>query len=142
MFVQACHCRDCQRISGSAFVINMWVEEAIVMMLNESPIAYTHVAGSGRKHEVFMCAKCGTAVWSKYHASLGNDLMVRASTLDNPDEVEPMAHIFTRSKQKWLEITDHKPQFAGFYRLYDLWPRSSIDRFSKLKQQAKGSESL
>ena len=30
MIVHACHCRDCQRLSGSAFAINLWIERRFV----------------------------------------------------------------------------------------------------------------
>ncbi len=107
----------------------------MVSNLNQAPISVRVPGGSGEDHEIFSCSKCGSDVWSKYHASPVDDLMVRAGTLDDTRCVEPMAHIFTQSKQNWIEITDQKPQFEGFYKLYDLWPQSSIDRFNKLRNQ-------
>ncbi len=138
MYVQACHCTDCQTVSGSAFVVNLWIEKANVTRLGDSPVSFMNIAGSGKGHEIFHCKKCGTDVFSKYYASPGDDLMVRAGTLDDTSGVEPLVHIFTRSKQPWVRIPDDKPSFKGFYRVFDLWPAHSTERLTRLMKQASG----
>jgi hypothetical protein len=30
MIIHACHCRDCQKLTGTAFVTNMWIERQLV----------------------------------------------------------------------------------------------------------------
>ena len=37
MFVHCCHCRDCQRQTGSAFVINAMIERDRVQVLSTPP---------------------------------------------------------------------------------------------------------
>jgi len=97
LIVHACHCRDCQRLTGSAFVINIWIEKKFVKE-GSAPKSFKLTAGSGKHHEVFFCDKCGTYLWSRYYASPGDTLLVRVGTLDNPGAVKPDVHIFTRSK--------------------------------------------
>ena len=53
IYVPACHCRDCQRITSSAFVVNMWIEETEVELLSGTPESFALAGGSGRTHEVF-----------------------------------------------------------------------------------------
>ena len=98
MIVHACHCRDCQRVTGSGFVINIWIEREFVERTGATPKSVTLKGGTGKDHEAFFCDKCGTYVWSRYLVAPGDALFVRAGTLDNPDAVQPDVHIFTRSK--------------------------------------------
>lgn len=100
MYINACHCLDCQRISGGALIENVWIEESNVTLLGDITILTINLAGSGKKHEIFCYAKCGTDLWSKYEASTNLDIMVRVVALDDPTDVKPSVHIFTRSKQK------------------------------------------
>ena len=47
MIVHACHCRDCQRITGGAFVINLWIEKKFVAAQGAEPKSFTLAGGSG-----------------------------------------------------------------------------------------------
>ena len=131
LIVHACHCRDCQRQTGSAFVINLWIERRFVEA-SDAPLRSDLVtAGSGKPQEVFRCAKCGTALWSKYHAAPGDTVLLRAGTLDRPEAVKPDVHIFTRSKLPWLELPEGVPSFEAFYKLPDVWPPESMTRWQR-----------
>ena len=133
LIVHACHCRDCQRITGSAFVLNMWIERRFVEMGGTLPKSFKVKAGSGKPHEVFFCGDCATDVWSKYHAVPSDTLFVRAGTLDNPAAVKPDVHIFTRTKLPWLDLPKDVPAFKSFYKIKDVWPVESQER---LRQNA------
>src|SRR5579863_7231572 len=63
LIVHACHCRDCQRITGSAFVINLWIERQFVEAGPAMPKSFQLAGGSGQKHDVFFCDSCGTYLW-------------------------------------------------------------------------------
>src|SRR6266851_2453742 len=56
LIVHACHCHDCQRITGSAFVINLWIEREFVEA-GVAPNSFRLTAGTGKPHEVFFCEK-------------------------------------------------------------------------------------
>jgi hypothetical protein len=103
LIVHACHCRDCQRLSGSAFVINIWIEKEFVRPSGAIPQSFLLEAGGGKNHEVFFCGKCGAHAWSRYHRAPGDALFVRAGTLDKPEAVTPDVHVYTRSKLPWLD---------------------------------------
>jgi hypothetical protein len=135
IIVHACHCRDCQRLTGSAFVINIWIEEAFVERRTAAPLSYELSGGStGKPHEVFFCKTCGTYVWSKYHAS-PQFLFVRAGTLDTPEVIKPDVHIFTRSKVPWLELPGDVPAFEAFYEPRKVWSAESRERFRRSSSQ-------
>src|ERR1700757_5064688 len=66
MFVHCCHCRDCQRQTGSAFVINALIETDRVELLSGDPKAVAVPTDSGLPHAIHRCPGCGTAEWSEY----------------------------------------------------------------------------
>jgi hypothetical protein len=127
LIVHACHCRDCQRLTGSAFVINLWIERKFVEADNE-PKSFRLTGGSGKPHDVFFCEKCGTYLWSVYHAAPAGSLFVHAGTLDQPENVKPDVHIFTRSKLPWLPLPNDVPAFEAFYKIDEVWPAESKQR--------------
>jgi hypothetical protein len=129
LIVHACHCRDCQRISGGPFVINIWIEKKFVEPTGPRPKSITLKGGTGRDHEAFFCDICGTYVWSRYAiAPSGEALFVRAGTLDNPDAVKPDVHIFTRSKLPWLKLPEDSLSFETGYKIDEVWPQASLER--------------
>lgn len=133
MIVHACHCRNCQRLSGSAFVINLWIERKFVETSGAEPVAHRVAAGgSGKPHDVFHCPNCGTALWSKYHAAPGDTVLLRGGTLDDPGAVTPDVHIFTRSKVPWLELPKGARSFDAFYKIGEVWPPASLERWQRV----------
>src|SRR5262249_38398587 len=131
LIVHACHCRDCQRLSGGAFALNIWIERRFVEG-NDAPLATNVVpAGSGKPQQIFRCAQCGTALWSKYHAAPGDTVLLRAGTLDHPETVTPDVHIFTRSKVPWLQLPPGARSFDAFYKLAEVWPGESLERWRR-----------
>jgi hypothetical protein len=128
LVVHACHCRDCQRITGGAFVINIWIERKHVEASGKKPKSYLTAGGSGKEHEVFFCGKCGTYIWSRYAIAPGDGLFVRAGTLDNPNAVTPDIHLFTRHKLPWLTLPEEVPAFRAAYKIAKVWPEASKER--------------
>jgi hypothetical protein len=131
LIVHACHCRDCQKLTGSAFVLNMWIEKNCVEADHSLPNSVMLAAPSGKPHEVFFCGNCTTRLWSKYHATPGDALFVRVGTLDRPETVEPDVHIFTRSKLPWLQLSSDKPAFEAFYKIPAVWPAACQERLRR-----------
>jgi hypothetical protein len=127
MFVHCCHCKDCQRQTGSAFVLNALIETDRVQLLSGDPQPSSMPTDSGKPHRVFRCPQCGTAVWSEY-GGVGALRFVRVGTLDEPTALPPDVHIYTRSKQPWVALPDGVPAFEAYYRASSLWPATSLER--------------
>ena len=128
LIVHACHCRDCQRLTGSAFATNIWIEaKHVEPTTTTAPAAFRLKGGSGQPHDVFFCPRCGTTVWSRYHP-VPWALFVRAGTLDDPNAVKPGVHIFTRSKLPWLDLPAGARAFDSFYKLDEVWTGESLER--------------
>jgi len=133
LIVHACHCRDCQRLSGSAFVVNLWMERKSVRASGAAPQSFRLKGGSGQAHDVFFCADCGTYLWSRYHGAPGDSLLLRGGTLDTPEAVRPDVHIFTRSKVPWLELPKEARAFREFYKTSEVWPQESLARIGRAR---------
>ncbi len=127
MFVHCCHCRDCQRQTGSAFVVNALLEADRIVVLQGAPAQRMLPTSSGRPHIAHYCAACGTTLWSDYGAREVM-LFVRVGTLDEPADLPPDVHIFTRSRLPWVEVSGGAPGFEVYYDVAALWPAESLRR--------------
>jgi len=127
MFVHCCHCRDCQRQTGTAFVLNALIEADRVELLSGDPVRCAMPTDSGRPHRVFRCPDCGTAVWSEY-GGLTKLRFVRIGTLDDPTALPPDVHIYTRSKLPWVTLPAGVPAFEEYYSSREVWPAESLER--------------
>lgn len=128
MFVNCCHCRWCQRETGSSYVINAVIESDRVVHHQGEPEIVTIPSASGKGQKVARCPTCSIALWS-YYAGSGERLRyVRVGTLEEPDRLPPDAHVFTASKQPWVVLPEGMPAFEEFYSRTALWPEESQAR--------------
>lgn len=129
LFVHCCHCRWCQRESGSAFALNAMIESDRVALLGEAELALIDTpSDSGLGQQIARCPVCKVAVWSHYAGAGSLISFVRVGTLDDPDRWPPDVHIFTASKQPWVMLPPGVPAFAEYYDREQLWPATSLAR--------------
>ena len=126
LVVHCCHCRNCQRQTGSAFVINLLIEADRVELLAGEPQPVDVARDDGSVQRIYRCPICQVAVFSEY--TRPEVRFVRAGTLDDPSTVSPDVHIFTRSKVPWVELPDTVPAFEVYYDSKTLWPAESLAR--------------
>jgi hypothetical protein len=136
LFVHCCHCLNCQRQTGSAFVINLLVEADRVAVAAGAPRPVEVPRDDGSPQRIYRCTDCQVAVFSEY--GWPELLFVRAGTLDDPSAVEPDVHIFTRSKLPWVTLPPDVPAFEVYYDSRKLWPASSIERLDAVKALRAG----
>jgi hypothetical protein len=126
LFVNCCHCLNCQRQTGSAFVVNLLIEADRVEVLAGEPEPVDVPRDDGTSQQIFRCPACQVAVYSRY--ARPELLFVRGGTLDDPRGVEPDVHIYTRSKVGWVTLPDGVPAFEEYYDTKSLWPAASYER--------------
>ncbi len=132
LFVHCCHCRWCQRETGSAFVLNAMIESDRVVALGAEPEPVDTPSASGAGQRIARCPTCRIAVWSHY-AGAGPWLrFVRVGTLDTPDALPPDIHIFTASKQPWVVLPGGALAFPEYYDRAQCWPADSLARWDVL----------
>jgi len=134
LFVHCCHCRWCQRETGTSFALNAIIESDEIELLQGEPERVEIPSESGKGQTILRCSKCQIAVWSHY-AGAGDKLsMVRVGTLDQVDLLQPDVHIYTDSKQPWVIIPDGVPAFGQYYDPREEWPAQSLERYQAMKK--------
>jgi hypothetical protein len=104
-----CHCRDCQRASGSAFAPSMFFQEAAVKISGEMK-SYETTADSGNKIWRLFCPCCGSQLFSKLER-LPNLIGLKAGTLDDPAAFHPTMDFYTSSAASWDVMNPDLPKF-------------------------------
>lgn len=128
LFVHACHCRWCQRETGSAFVLNALIEADRVELLCGAPEAVNTPSNSGRGQVIWRCPQCHVALWSHYGGAGPKLDFVRIGTLDAPEALPPDIHIYTSTKLPWVSLPPGVPAVPEYYNSAQLWPPESLDR--------------
>ena len=128
LFVHCCHCRWCQRETGSPFAQNALVEADRVILTEGRPDLVWTPSNSGRGQKISRCPNCHIALWSNYPGAGDVIRFVRVGTLEDPDQLPPDIHIFTMSKQPWVLLPPEVPAFAEYYDREKLWPAESLAR--------------
>ncbi len=136
LIVHCCHCRWCQRETGSAFALNAMIEaERVNLLCGEADTVDTPSA-SGKGQKIVRCPRCRIALWSHYSGAGQSICFIRVGTLDMPDLLPPDIHIFTTSKQPWVVLPADKPAMAEYYDRKLYWPEDSLLRLQQLRAKA------
>jgi hypothetical protein len=128
LFVHCCHCRWCQRETGSAFALNAMIEADRVQLLTGEPEVIPTPSASGKGQKIARCPDCKVALWSNYAGAGDAIRFVRVGTLDEPDRLPPDIHIYTASKQPWVILPAGAKAVEAFYDLRATWPAASYAR--------------
>ena len=128
LFVHACHCRWCQRETGTAFALNALIEADRVQVLQGELDRVNTPSNSGKGQVISRCPTCHIALWSNYGGGGDTFRFVRVGTLDEPDRHPPDIHIFTMSKQPWLTLPPGVPVVHEYYKSSEYWPKDSLER--------------
>ena len=129
LFTQACHCKDCKKLTGSSFVINTSVFDDSLDIKGEL-LKGELIAGSGKKARVYFCKKCGVYIFTDYETAVGR-LNVRTKTLENSSMFPPQVHIFTKDKDSWFDLPKDQNCYEGMYDPNKVWPEESIKRYKE-----------
>ena len=104
--VYACHCRMCQRHTGSAFWFGAKFPRNALQFTKGEPQLYQ----SSKILERFFCSDCGSSVALFYpnRPWPGEEpgIEVAAGTLDHPELLEPEFHYGVESKLSWLHFDE------------------------------------
>lgn len=106
-----CHCYQCQKMTGSAHVANLFTnKEAITWLKGEHEVKRYTIPG--RELANVFCSHCGSPV--PHISTNGRALIVPAGSLDGEPSIMPHSHIFMAEKRTWHDEIDSVPQFAAF----------------------------
>nr|WP_256344949.1 GFA family protein [Pseudomonas gingeri] len=108
MAIYACHCRDCQTWSGSAFALHALLPEGALEV--SAPLVEYAYESDGQTSRHFVCGTCHTRIYNSTSAAPGM-WVLRVGTLDSSPAVAPMAHIWIKHKQPWLSLPESVPSW-------------------------------
>ncbi len=106
----ACHCRDCQTQSGSAFGMTMVVKQENFEWLSGAPKKFAMKADSGTDKDCLFCGDCGVRILNAL-SRLPNTFNLKPGTLDDTSWLDPKMHVWVSRKQPWVPIAASCTQF-------------------------------
>ena len=122
--VYACHCTDCQKRSGSAFGLSMWINRSAIEVTSGEVTVHKSTGADGKMRVGMICGNCNTRMWSE-PPKWPDYAVMRPGTLDDTSWIKPVAHIWTRSAQPWFVFPEGVPKYekqtGDLQILIDLW---------------------
>jgi hypothetical protein len=110
VFVGVCHCRDCQKFSGSAFSVVVALPKA-ALSVQGNVSTFKKPGDTGKMTERRFCPECGSPVVEEV-AVMPDVVMIGAGTLDDASWVKPGMQIYCSSAQPWVELGGGIQSFA------------------------------
>ncbi len=107
--VVICNCTDCQTLSGSAFRINVFVEESNLNFLSGEPVEYIKTGESGNNRAQAFCANCGTGLYATSAGEGPRVYGLRVGTIQQRDKLVPKRQAWLRSQLNWVSDLDSIP---------------------------------
>jgi hypothetical protein len=110
-----CHCRDCQRVTGSGFVAALLVP-ASAFRLTKGQLRYHFTPSfAGGKHKRGFCPECGSRLTGGESAERPTGFVgITAGSLDDPAWFHPTMDIFTCDAQPWDRIDANLPNYEQY----------------------------
>ncbi|MFL5266613.1 MAG: GFA family protein [Stellaceae bacterium] len=109
-FVGVCHCKNCQKATGTAFAIVVGLPKP-TLNVQGTLKTFTGQGDSGKATYRRFCPDCGSGLIDE--AEVVPDVtMILAGTLDDASWVTPTTEIFCDSAQPWVNLSGERQRFA------------------------------
>jgi hypothetical protein len=108
-FSGLCHCRNCQRYTGSAFEALIAFPAASVSVQGELK-TYDDTGDSGQPVHRRFCPNCGSGVVNEVDVLPGVTIVL-AGTLDDPAAFKPTMDVYWSSAQPWVHTSSERTRF-------------------------------
>ena len=105
-----CHCKQCQRASGSAFAANAPTRTKYFELLSGTDLVSEYESSPG-KFRAF-CSRCGSPIFSRTESD-PEIRRLRLGTLDDDPERRPLGHFWVSARASWYTIADSLPQYPA-----------------------------
>lgn len=106
-----CHCRTCQRATGSGYFPFMYVTENDLEITGKTT-PFLSTGSRGKQIQREFCETCGSLLFGKFEFFPGFRT-ISASSLDNPSEFTPQVSIWIQDKQPWDSLNKDLKHFHG-----------------------------
>lgn len=108
-----CHCRDCQRLSGGAYMPVVFVPSSTFRFTQGTP-AYHHTDSDQtgpHSHQRSFCPQCGSRLTGGESAG-SSQIGMTASSLDDPSTFKPAVEFWVSDAQPWDPLDPSTSKFA------------------------------
>jgi hypothetical protein len=106
-----CHCRSCQKWSGSAYLALLYVPEQ-ALQVTGSYKEFPTMAASGNTVFRAFCTNCGTPLFGR-NSFFTKLRPVAAATLDEPGLYRPELDMWVADAQSWDTMNPALPKYPG-----------------------------
>jgi len=106
----ACHCRECQKLSASAFSLTMVIRAESFRLLSGELTAFERPTDAGGTAVCHFCPGCGNRVYHENPAVPGF-FRLKPGGLDDTSQIVPQAHLWASRAQPWFEFPEGVPRF-------------------------------
>ena len=104
MMVVACHCKECQKLSTSAFSITAMVARDSVKF-NGKMTEWRRSAASGNINGAMFCPTCGNRIYH-FNPQAPDKIKLKPANLSDTGMIKPTAHVWVSEKQDWYDIPE------------------------------------
>jgi hypothetical protein len=112
--VNACHCRLCQRLSGSAFALNAMIEAEYLELTGEAEPELVYIPTDlSDRTRAWRCAACGVLLFNDHPLTHDHVRFIRVGTLDQGERLAPDAHYFVSRKHPWIALPHDVPAYES-----------------------------
>ena len=101
-FAGVCHCRDCQKFTGSAFGAMIGVPKGALTFRGTFK-TFSSIGGSGQPILRHFCPECGSSI-AEETVNLPGMMVINVGTLDDPAQVTPAMEIFCDDALPWVHL--------------------------------------
>jgi hypothetical protein len=109
LFTYACHCHTCQRRTGGACSVALVIlTDSLAVQGELTP--WHRTSDKGDTNTRYSCASCGNVIYGIGETS-PELAKLQSGTLDDTSEIEPEVHMWTVSKQPWINLNPDVGQF-------------------------------
>lgn len=106
----ACHCTDCQKLTGGGPNYVALLLKGTIKVTRGQPRLYERLADNGHITVRAFCGDCGTHLWGvPEHAPF---MTVKVGAFDDCTDLGPKMHIYTASAPAWHPAPGDLPSFA------------------------------
>jgi hypothetical protein len=105
--VMACHCEDCQVLSGAPFRAGVPAKVENFSLSGEVQ-SYIKISNSGNRRAQLFCGNCGTPLFSRAEND-ATSVMIRLGCVSERAHLAPVINIWKRSSLSWIGEIDNLP---------------------------------
>jgi hypothetical protein len=109
-FVEVCHCKNCQKQTGTAFSVLVGIPKS-AMSIQGRVKSFHHTGDSGQPVDRNFYPECGSPIFTD-SAVMPGVAFIKAGTLDDTSWLDPKMHIYCDSKEHWAAIPEGSQKFA------------------------------